>query len=298
MRRQLLATSALSSILVSSAAAQAPAGADLWRVAGATLATPPPLVSGATGLLWNPAAPAPEYAVGVEVIQTGSVVGLSGLSAGAQTKVGGRLELGLVFGRMQVRDLVRTTTSPNSEVGSIPVHEQFVGGKVGIRAAWFEVATLLRFHDERFDALGAQGFTFDFGVYAEPWSVARFAAATHFLALDFSTQHTTDFYLAGEVEPLRPNLLRDTNWRLFGRYGITLRSLFGPDHVLSAGARYHNLLSFDLSMTREAGFEGGAWRPGISFALRIGRYTIGAARGSGLNDVSGTYRISMNVQLR
>ena len=298
MRRQLLAVSALSTFLASAAAAQAPAGADLWRVAGATLATPPPLVPGATGLLWNPAAPAPEYAVGVEVIQTGAIVGLSGLSVGAQAKVGKRGELGLVFGRMQVQDLVRTTTSPNSEVGSIPVHEQFVGGKVGIRAAWFEVATLLRFHDERFDALGSQGFTMDFGVYAEPWSVARFAAATHFLALDFSTQHTTDFFLAGEVEPLRPNLLRDTNWRLLGRYGITLRSLFGPDHVLSMGARYHDVLSFDLSMTREAGFAGGGWRPGMSFALRIGRYTLGAARGSGVNDVSGTYRISLNVQLR
>ncbi len=298
MRRQLLAVSALSTVLVSPVGAQAPAGADLWRVAGTALATPPPLVSGATGFLWNPAAPTPEYAVGLEVVQTATVVGLSGLSVGAQTKVGKRTQLGLVFGRMQVRDLVRTTTSPNSAVGSIPVHEQFIGGKVGIRAAWFEVATLLRFHDERFDALGSQGFTLDFGVYAEPVPVARFAAATHFLPLDFSRHHTTDFIFAGEVEPLRPNVLRDSKWRVLWRYGLTVRSAFGPDHMLSAGARYDDVLSVDFSMTRESGFEAGAWRPGVSFALRIGRYTLGAARGSGVNDVSSTYRITMDVQLR
>lgn len=298
MRRQIVAVSALSTVLVSAVWAQAPAGADLWRVAGTALAVPNPLVSGATGFLWNPAAPAPEYAVGLEVIQTGSVVGLSGLSAGAQTKVGKRTQLGLVFGRMQVRDLVRTTTSPNSSVGSIPVHEQFIGGKVGIRAAWFEVATLLRFHDERFDALGENGFTLDFGVYAEPWSIARFAAATHFFPLDFSTQNTTDFFFAGEVEPLRSNMLRDSQWRVLGRYGLTVRPAFGPDHMLSVGARYLDLLSIDFAVTHESGFASGGWRPGVSFALRIGRYTLGAARGSGINDVSGTFRITVDVQLQ
>jgi hypothetical protein len=68
--------------------------------------------------------------------------------------------------------------------------------------------------------------------------------------------------------------------------------------MLSAGARYLDILSIDFSMTRESGFASGAWRPGVSFALRIGRYTLGAGRGSGVNDVSGTYRITMNVQLQ
>ena len=149
-----------------------------------------------------------------------------------------------------------------------------------------------------FDALGEQGSTLVYSVYAEPWSTARSAAATHFLSLDFSTQSTTDFFLAGEVEPLRLNLLRDSQWRILGRYGLTVRPAFGPDHMLSAGTRYLDVLAINFSMTHESGFASGGWRPGVSFALRIGRYTLGAARGSGVNDVSGTYRITMNVQLR
>ena len=52
------------------------------------------------------------------------------------------------------------------------------------------------------------------------------------------------------------------------------------------------------SNTISSGFTSGAWRPGVSFSLRIGRYTIGAARGSGVNGVDGTYRVGMTVGLR
>lgn len=298
MRSQLLATSALSAFLTLPVHAQAPASAGLWRIAATALATPPPLELGPTGFLWNPAAAAQDRAVGLEVIQTASVVGLSGLSVGGQTMAGRRTVLGLVFGRMQVRDLVRTTTSPNSEGGGIPVHEQFVGGKIGVRGDWFEVATVLRYHDERFDALGAQGFTLDAGVYLRPSSITRFAVATHFLPIDFSKDPSTDFFFAGEVEPLLHNLLYGSRWRVVARYGLTLRHEFGPDHMISTGMRYNEVLSVDLAMTHESGFTSGAWRPGVSFSLRIGRYTIGAARGSGVNGVDGTYRVGMTVGLR
>jgi hypothetical protein len=298
MQRQLAVISAVSCILPSSGRAQAPASADLWRVAATALAAPAPLTPGPTGLLWNPAAPAPGSTVGLEIIQTDASVGLSGLSAAGQALVRRRVVLGLVVGRMQVRDLVRTTTSPNSEVGSIPVHEQFIGGKVGVRGDWFEIATLLRYHDERFDALEETGFTLDWGAYAEPWSMVRFAVSTHFFPLDFSKQPTTDYFFAGEVEPLLGTLLRDSQWRVLARYGLTVRPAFGPDHMISAGMRFNDQLSVDISMTRESGYASGAWRPAVSFSLRIGRYTIGAARGSGVNDVDGMYRVGMNVRLK
>lgn len=298
MRGQLLATSALSALLTLPAHAQAPASAGLWRIAATSLATPPPLEPGSAGFLWNPAAPAPDRAIGLDVIQTASAVGLSGLSVGGQTTAGQRAVIGLVFGRMQVRDLVRTTTSPNSEGGGIPVHEQFVGGKLGVRGDWFELATVLRYHDERFDALGEQGFTLDFGMHIAPSSMMRFAAATHFLPVDFSKDPTTDFFMAGEVEPLLHNVLRESHWRIMARYGVTLRPFLGPDHMMSTGMRYDELLSVDLSVTHESGFTSGAWRPAVSFSLRIGRYTIGAARGSGVNGVDGTYRVGLNIQLQ
>ena len=67
--------------------------------------------------------------------------------------------------------------------------------------------------------------------------------------------------------------------------------------MFSAGFEFNRLLAVDMAVTRESGYVEAAWRPGVSLSLQVGRYTIGAARGSGVNGVDGTYRVGMNVRL-
>ena len=94
----------------------------------ASLTVPPALQTGAAGIAWNPAGTVSRGRIlgGVEVIHTSSELGMSGLIGGLATSLRSRLTLGLALGRLDVRDLVRTTTNP-SAAGSIPVFTQYGG---------------------------------------------------------------------------------------------------------------------------------------------------------------------------
>ena len=98
------------------------------RVVAASLTVPPALQTGAAGIAWNPAGTVSRGRIlgGVEVIHTSSELGMSGLIGGLATSLRSRLTLGLALGRLDVRDLVRTTTNP-SAAGSIPVFTQYGG---------------------------------------------------------------------------------------------------------------------------------------------------------------------------
>ncbi len=277
-------------------ALQAPPTADLWRVAAATQTTPPALASGPVGAMWNAAAPAAPFAISLEVLQTSDAVGLSGFAAGL-SHGGAVWTAGVVLGRMQVRDLVRTTTSPNSELGGIPVYEQFLGTKLGVTRGPIDAGALLAVHDERFDLLGGQGITFDVGMRYAPLSTLRVAAATHFFPVDFTSRHTTDYYVGVEYEPLAASPSGSPT-RLLARYGATFRSTGPSDHMVSAGISVGGVFDFDVSVTRQAAYNTVAWQPAVSIALQIGRYHISAARGSGVNDIGGSYRLGMHVVLQ
>lgn len=278
---------------------QAPPSADLWRVAAASLTGPAALEQGPTSLFWNPAAEpnGSRLALGGELIQTSDILGLSGVLVGARHAVRPWLHVGIVLARMEVRDLVRTTTSPSTELGSIPVYEQLAGVGVGAGTGPLQVAALLRVHDAKFDALDESGVTLDVGVRLHLAARLRLAAATHFLPADLSAQSTTDYYMGAEYDVLTQASLAGAPLRAIARYGVAYRPSGALEHALGAGAVLGDRVGVDAVLVSESAFGRRTWRPTLGVSLRVGRYAVGVARSTGLNDVGATYRIGLDVEL-
>ena len=114
-------------LLPATVVAQQEAGTELWRLAATTIPAPPALARGAVAVLWNPAQPLPAHgAFAVDAIATPATIGASGVLAVARVRAGGGA-LGLVYGRMELGDLVRTTVSPDPTGETIPFYTQTVG---------------------------------------------------------------------------------------------------------------------------------------------------------------------------
>jgi hypothetical protein len=197
---------------------------------------------------------------------------------------------------MQVRDLVRTTTSPNSEPGGIPVYEQYAGVAFGITRGRVRAGTTLRLHDDRFDVLREYGVTFDVGVDARPHPRVRIAAATSFLSPTLAADPSTDVYAGAEVVAADGVRVGAIPTRILVRYGLT----YTPDgtrfeHAAGVGIGLGEQITVNASITRESGITASAWRPVVGINLMIGRYVLTAARGNGLNDVGATYRIGLDI---
>ncbi len=280
--------------------AQAPQAADMWRVATAALGTPAALQSGATGAFWNPAPqsttrPRP-ILVGVQVLQTSDALGLSGILAGGNHAIGEMAVVGISVARVEVRDLVRTSDSPFTELGSIPVYEQLVGVQLGFRLGALSAGGVIRGHEARFDAVRSTGATFDAGLRFAASSRVTVAAATHFLPLTFRSDNTTDYYGAVEYQAV-DLVLWGHDATIVSRYGASYRSPGGVEHSLGAGMVIDRLLAVDVAGTREVAFGDSAWRAAFQIGLALGRYSLVAARGSGFNGLGALYRFALEVAL-
>jgi hypothetical protein len=280
------------------AGAQAPAAAELWRVAAASLASHPTLQVGATSSYWNPASPLGQrgVAAGIQVFHTPAALGLSGLLLGGSLPLVGPVRAGLVVGRMQIRDLVRTTTSPDSEQGSIPVYEQFGGAHLAVHSSAFQAGLLLAVHNARFDIESETGFTLDIGFRARPFRRLTIAAATHLLPITLTSEPTTDYYAGAEYVVLDQWKLSTFVARLALQYGATYRNAGDLDHTVTAGFSVNEQVYVDAAVTNESAYGQRQWRPGLALGLRFGRYTVLFSHGTGLNDVGGTYRIGLDVE--
>lgn len=294
--RELILVAAAHAV-VAPLGAQAPQAADLWRVATTALVVPAGLERGPTAGFWNPAAHrGGRLAAGLEVVQTSDILGLSGLIAGASFRWGpGRLSLEMA--RVEIRDLVRTTSSPSSQAGSIPVYEQFAGAGAQLERGPLRVAATARLHDSRFDVVHEQGVTLDIGVVISPLPRLTLAAATHFMPWDLADRATTDYYAAAEYGVLSGLSVLGTSADLFARYGTTRRSSADVEHTLGLGATLNGRLSIDGAVTSESAYGLRYWRPALGVSLGVGRYTIGLARSEGLNDLGATYRVGLDVEL-
>jgi hypothetical protein len=220
-------------------------------------------------------------------------VNLTGVM-GAMTYRLGLASFGVGAGRVWVGDLVRTTSSPISEVGEIPVFAQFLGLVAGTSAGPVAVGAQIRFHDARLDTRSADGMTFDVGVRLDDLGPFRLAAATHFAAPGFEERPTTDYYGAAEV--------RFGTSRVWGgpavvsaRYGVDIRATGGIEQAVSAGVAFGDRLRVDAGFQREVAYDLASWRFAMGLAFRAGRYLIAASRGSGLNDVGAAYRIGLSA---
>jgi hypothetical protein len=276
--------------------AQAPDWAELWRVAGTTLAIPAALERGPTGVFWNPAAVAdvPGLAGGVEALQTPEAVNLSGILGTLTYRIGPAASFGVTAGRVSVGDLVRTSTSPISEEGEIQVFAQFLGAVAGTSAGPLAVGAQLRLHDARLDALSADGVTLDLGFRVDSIGPFVVAAATHFASPRLARRPTTDYFAGAECR-VGTSRVWGAPAVVIARYGVGVRASGGVEHAVSGGLAFGHRLRVDAGFQRETAYDRTAWRFAMGLAFRAGRYVIAANRGAGLQDVGATYRIGLSA---
>lgn len=287
-----------SSLLAPSLAAQAPQLADLWRLSAASLAGPAALEVGATAAFWNPAAAQSDVRLraGVQVLETPDVLSISGLLGGVNYRVSPTISTQILVGHMGASDLIRTTTSPASEPGAIPYYEELLGFGAALHRGPLSAGALLAGHDALVDVDRSVGLTLDAGLrLALPRLVL--AAATHFFPVNGTDRRVTDYYAGAEYRVAAPRL-----WgapaRVLLRYGLSTGERTGPEHGGGVGLALADHFRLDASLVRERGYADAAWRPTVGVHFRAGRYSIAAARATGLNGIGASYRVGLDVDLR
>ncbi len=278
---------------------QVPAAADLWRVSAATIAGPPALERGTTASFWNPAAvPEGRWSAGVQLVQTSDVLGISSALGGVTYAVNPALRVNLIVGRTDIGDLSRTTTSPASEPGTIPIYEQLAGLGASLKLGAVHLGLLLGGHDARFDADRERGLTADGGIRIGLGSRLTVAGATHFFPLDLTGREHTDYHLGLEYSVATPAIWGAPG-ELAARYGLTYRegAAGGLEQGVGLGCSVNRGFAVAMHLVREVGYGTAAWRPTFEVRLKVGRYTIAAARAWGLNDIGASYRVALDLEL-
>ncbi len=279
-------------------AAQAPDAVSLWDVAATTLARPAALELGATGAFWNPAATleGSGLQIGIQTVDTPEPLGLSAVIAAVTEAIGSQVGVGLVFGRVQVSDLVRTSTSPISDGGDIPVYEQLVGLAMGAEFGPMRTAAILRAHDARFDLIHASGLTADIGTSIQATPHLRLAASSQFVPANLANRRT-ERYHAGLEYQLSPFAAWGTPAQVALRYGGQLRERRDLEHFFGLGLTLGQRVSLDTGLHYERAFGNDALRFVFAIGVRSGRYAVVAARGGGLEGVGANYRVGLDVNL-
>lgn len=281
------------------AAAQDAAGAQLWRLAATTVPLPPALAAGSAAAFWNPA----QYLhqgrarAGLEVVQAPSEVGASGFLAALHVVAWRAGHLGLLYGRMQIDGLVRTTTSPEPQAGAIP-HDTHTLGITWTRLlAGTAVGATLAYHRNRLDQDASQRWTLDLGVQRRLGDVARLGAATHFLA-PRGAAASRDVYGAAGLRLWHGELWPGSGAaRVELRYGVTLARGFTPDHQAGLGFDLADAFGADLLVAREGGYGGVGWRPAGGIHITVGRYRLTVARDVGVNDIGSAFRVGLEARI-
>ena len=300
MYRVGLAVTALlgsTSFLAVPLSAQAPQSADLWRLSAASLSRPAALEAGATAAFWNPAAAGSDVPLraGIQVLETPEVLSISGLLAGVNYQLSPTLATQLLVGRMGASNLIRTTTSPASEPGGIPYFEEVLGLGAAVHHGGLSAGAVLAGHDARVDADRSTGLTLDAGVRL---SLPRLvlAAATHFFPLNGTDRRVTDYYAGAECH-LATLRLWGAPGRILLRYGLSTGERTGPEHGGGVGLALADRFRLDANLVRENGYADAAWRPTVGVHFRAGRYSIAAARATGLNGIGASYRVGLDVDV-
>lgn len=286
--------------LPATAAAQNAAGTALWRLVSTTLAVPPALATGAPAALWNPAQPdgAARFVLGVELLRTPPELGVAGPLAAGRVQVRPLGAIGLVYGRLAIDDLVRTSDSPEPAGGSVPYYTQVVGAHWVRAIGRATVGALLAHHDTRLDAALVRRWTLDVGVRAPILTDAlEVGAATHFFSWSDAGDPAQDLYLGLAYRvPLGPLWEDSDRATLWLRYGAAVAHGFGADQFLGAGMALGEVFAADVMVAREGGYAEEGWRPVGAMRLGVGRYRVSFARDAGTNGIGSAYRVGLEVR--
>jgi len=276
--------------------AQASPWADLWRVANGTLAEPAAVATSPTSAFWNPAAvvgsAGPRFAV--DAYQTPEVVNVAGLLVGATYGFADRAGVGLVAGRMSVGDLIRTSSSPVSEQGTIPVYAQFLGVAAAGRIGPLQAGATLLLNDARLDQRQDGGVTVDAGIRVTPVAGLALGAATHFGNAVVTKGPATEYLLGARYGFAIPPVL-GLEAGLRARYGITIRQVGASEQLGTVGLLLGRRFMIDAGVIWAGGYGTAAWQPVLGLAFQAGPYRVGIARGSGASGVGGSYRLTLGI---
>ncbi len=277
-------------------AAQQSAGTELWRLAGTTLPIPPALATGGAAVFWNPAQPlgSERASFALEAIETAPAVGASGVLVAARAQVQPIGQLGLVYGRMGVGDLVRTSLSPDPDPGGIPYYTQTIGATWARAAGATSLGLTLARQSTDLDAMSTGRWTLDAGARCALGDAVSVAAATHFfsrLALDDPAQ---DVFAGADLRLWRGPLWEGAgSGAIRARYGIAFAHGFNADHQFGLGFEVDQSFAADVVVVREGSYGGGGWRPVAGVRVVIGRYRLSFARDAAFNDVGAAYRVGI-----
>jgi len=276
--------------------AQRAAGTELWRVAATTLPLPPALGTGGAAAFWNPAQPAiPERAsLALEVIETAPTVGASGVLTTARVRVRPLGQVGFVYGRMGIGDLVRTSLSPDPDPGTIAYYTQTLGATWGMALGRGGTAlgATVAYQQTHLDAAQSNRWTLDVGARRTFSDAVTLATATHFFSRFATGDASQELYGGLEVRvwhgPLwgTPGVVR-------GRYGIATAHGFAADHQFGAGFELGPQFGCDLVVAREGSYAQAGWRMVIGVRVGVGRYRVSFARDFGVNDIGAAYRVGL-----
>lgn len=281
--------------------AQHSAGAELWRLAAATLPVPSALAAGGAAAFWNPAqrSDSAQVMLGVEAIQTPSAVGASGFLTALHVRTARAGRFGVVYGRMQLDGLVRTYTSPDPEqAGTIPFFTHAIGGTWAGAVAGTAIGATIAYRETRLDRSDVGRWTLDAGVSRPINDVLRLAVATHAFSRVSTSDDAQDMFAGVEFRFFH-GALWDSGppASLRARYGVSVAHGFGADHQLGAGIDF-NALAFDLLLVRAGGYAQGTWRAVAGLGVGVGRYRLSFARDGGTNGVGSAFRVALETRLR
>ena len=294
---------ALLTVVPTALAAQQSAGTELWRVAATTLPLPAALATGGAAAFWNPAQPAGPAAgragFALELIETPPTLGAQGLLMATRARVKRLGQVGLVYGRMSIGDLVRTSYSPDPDPGGIPYYTETLGATWAAGSGATTVGVTLAYQDTRLDAARAARWTCDVGARRTLADDAlRIAAATHFFSRLSAADPAQDAYAGAELRLWRGPLGDDgTTGVIRARYGLTFAHGYTADHQFGAGFELGPAFVADVLVVREGGYGDARWRPIAGVRVAIGRYRLSFARDAAFNDVGAAYRVGLEGRL-
>jgi hypothetical protein len=297
----LLASLAALPGISSQAAAQEAAGAALWRLAGTTLPVPPALATGTAAAFWNPAQreDSARTQLALEGIQTPTEIGASGVLAVVRIRARPLGYIGLVYGRVGLSDLTRTSDSPDPIGPAVPVFTYALGVTWSRALARSTLGATLAYHETRLDAAQAARVTLDVGGSYALGAGDRFrlAAATHFVSALSVKDPAQDLYAGIEARLWQGPLWGDRAV-VRGRYGLAFGHGFGADHHAGLGLDLGAVVGLDAAVVREGGYGSAGWRPVAGLRVTIGKYRITLARGVGVNDLGAAYRVGVNARFQ
>ena len=232
---------------------------------------------------------------GLDIIQAPSDVAASGFVGALHVRAGVLGHIGLLYGRMQMADLVRTTTSPEP-TGGIPYYTHVVGVNWTKRMNGTILGATIGAQRHHLDQSETSGWTIDMGARHTIGEVLRLAAATHLLSSN-GTWGMGDVYGAVGLRVWRDTPRQGSERRpavMELRYGFALLPGYAADHMLGAGLDV-NVLGIDFMVAREGGFTEEGWRPVGGIRVDLGMYRLTIARDAGLGDIGSAYRVGLEV---